>query len=91
MAEDPVVVAHELLRGHRHQALPPVEEFAAAMDDKLGALQDMPTADGHERVYTAGQPQGGDGATPSRHRHSHSARPRPAMQRRRVVSGSKAS
>jgi LDH2 family malate/lactate/ureidoglycolate dehydrogenase len=34
-----------------------VEEFAADMDDMLGALQDMPTADGHERVYTAGQPE----------------------------------
>src|SRR6266571_8332433 len=35
----------------------PVEEFAADMDDMLGTLQDMPAADGHERVYTAGQPE----------------------------------
>ena len=42
----------------------PLEEFTADMDDMLGALQDMPTADGHERVYTAGQPE----AETARHR-----------------------
>lgn len=42
----------------------PLEEFTADMDDMLGALQDMPTADGHERVYTAGQPE----AETERHR-----------------------
>src|SRR6266567_760397 len=35
----------------------PLEDFTADMDDMLGALQDMPTAEGHERVYTAGQPE----------------------------------
>jgi len=35
----------------------PLEEFTADMDDMLGALQDMPTAEGHERVLTAGQPE----------------------------------
>jgi L-2-hydroxycarboxylate dehydrogenase (NAD+) len=42
----------------------PLEEFTADMDDMLGALQDMPTAEGHERVYTAGQPE----AETERHR-----------------------
>ena len=68
----------------------PLEEFTADMDDMLGALQDMPTADGHERVYTAGQPE----AETERHRrvtgHPHRAGPRPAVQRHRRVSRSKA-
>jgi L-2-hydroxycarboxylate dehydrogenase (NAD+) len=42
----------------------PLEEFTADMDDLLGTLQDMPTAEGHERVYTAGQPE----AETERHR-----------------------
>src|SRR6266571_4948191 len=55
----------------------PVEEFAADMDDMLGALQDMPTADGHERVYTAGQPE----AETERHRRINGipVAPAPAM------------
>ena len=35
----------------------PIEDFTADMDDLLGTLQDMPTAEGHERVLTAGQPE----------------------------------
>ena len=42
----------------------PLEEFTADMDDMLGALQDTPTAEGHERVLTAGQPE----AETERHR-----------------------
>jgi LDH2 family malate/lactate/ureidoglycolate dehydrogenase len=42
----------------------PLEDFTADMDDMLGQLQDMPTAEGHERVYTAGQPE----AETERHR-----------------------
>jgi LDH2 family malate/lactate/ureidoglycolate dehydrogenase len=35
----------------------PLEEFTKDMDDMLGTLQDMATAEGQERVYTAGQPE----------------------------------
>jgi LDH2 family malate/lactate/ureidoglycolate dehydrogenase len=55
----------------------PVEEFAADMDDMLGALQDMPTADGHERVYTAGQPE----AETERHRRATGIPVAPALAR----------
>lgn len=33
----------------------PVEEFKAAMDDMLRALKDSPKAEGHERIYVAGE------------------------------------
>ena len=55
----------------------PVEEFAADMDDMLGTLQDMPTADGHERVYTAGQPE----AETERHRRATGIPVAPALAR----------
>ena len=42
----------------------PLEDFTTDMDDLLGTLQDMPTAEGHERVLTAGQPE----AETERHR-----------------------
>jgi LDH2 family malate/lactate/ureidoglycolate dehydrogenase len=32
-------------RRHRHQAFPALEDFTADMDDMLGQLQDMPTAE----------------------------------------------
>lgn len=35
----------------------PLEEFTAAMDDMLQALNDTPRAEGQERVYTAGEPE----------------------------------
>lgn len=35
----------------------PLHEFEADMDDMLQALNDTPTAAGHERVLTAGQPE----------------------------------
>src|SRR5262250_1880387 len=44
----------------------PLEDFTADMDDLLGTLQEMPTAEGHERVYTAGQPE----AEAERHRRA---------------------
>jgi len=44
----------------------PLDEFTADMDDLLGTLQEMPTAEGHERVYTAGQPE----AETERHRRA---------------------
>jgi len=55
----------------------PVEEFAADMDDMLGTLQDMPAADGHERVYTAGQPE----AETERHRRATGIPVAPALAR----------
>jgi len=51
----------------------PLEEFTADMDDLLGTLQDMPTAEGHERVYTAGQPE----AETERHRRARESPWRP--------------
>jgi len=44
----------------------PLEDFTTDMDDMLGALQDMPTSEGQERVYTAGQPE----AETERHRRA---------------------
>jgi L-2-hydroxycarboxylate dehydrogenase (NAD+) len=35
----------------------PLDEFLAAMDDMLGALNATPRAEGQERVYTAGEPE----------------------------------
>lgn len=45
----------------------PVEEFQAAMDDMLGALNAAPRADGQERVYTAGEPEAETEALRRRH------------------------
>ncbi len=45
----------------------PVEEFHAAMDDMLGALNATPRAEGQERVYTAGEPEAETEAYRRRH------------------------
>ncbi len=53
----------------------PVEEFQAAMDDMLGALNATPRADGQERVYTAGEPE----AETEVHRRRHGIPMAPAL------------
>ncbi|MBI2525649.1 MAG: Ldh family oxidoreductase [Candidatus Rokubacteria bacterium] len=53
----------------------PVEEFEAAMDDMLQALNDTPRAEGQERVYTAGEPE----AEAERHRRAHGIPVAPAL------------
>ncbi|HET8576236.1 MAG TPA: Ldh family oxidoreductase, partial [Methylomirabilota bacterium] len=45
----------------------PLDEFLAAMDDMLGALNATPRADGQERVYTAGEPEAETEALRRRH------------------------
>ena len=53
----------------------PVEEFEAAMDDMLQALNDTPRAEGEECVYTAGEPE----AEAERHRRAHGIPVAPAL------------
>jgi LDH2 family malate/lactate/ureidoglycolate dehydrogenase len=43
----------------------PLDGLHRGHDDMLGELQDMPTAEGHERVYTAGQPEAETEAAPA--------------------------
>ena len=53
----------------------PVEEFEAAMDDMLQALNDTPRAEGQARVYTAGEPE----ADAEAHRRVHGIPLAPAL------------
>lgn len=53
----------------------PLEEFGAAMDDMLDALNRTPLAEGQERVYTAGEPE----AEIEAHRRRHGIPLAPAL------------
>jgi LDH2 family malate/lactate/ureidoglycolate dehydrogenase len=55
----------------------PLDDFTAAMDDMLQALHDTPRAEGHERVYTAGEPE----AETERQRRVHGIPLAPALVR----------
>lgn len=55
----------------------PLDEFTAAMDDMLQALNDTPRLEGQERVYTAGEPE----AEIERHRRVHGIPLAPALVR----------
>lgn len=57
--------------------LRPLEEFTAAMDDMLQALNDTPRADGQDHVYTAGEPE----AETERQRRMHGIPVAPALVR----------
>ena len=85
MADSPVVVTPQALQrfivtGHCFAAIDikrfrPVEEFEAAMDDMLQALNDTPRAEGQARVYTAGEPE----ADAEAHRRVHGIPLAPAL------------